>query len=76
MMGMELMSTRTTTRGLLAILAIFIFSRMYYIIVYNKKNRKAIQVSETNLSENSDTDELPFLYAVFLLLLAGMPILR
>jgi phosphate/sulfate permease len=60
-------------RGLLAILAILIFSRIYYIIADNKKNRRSILIPE---AKNSNADELPYLFAVFLLLLAGMPILR
>jgi hypothetical protein len=74
---MQIMSTRTTMRGVLAILAILIFSIIYYIIADNKKNRRAILLfSEEKPAKNSSTDELPFLFAVFLLLLAGMPILR
>jgi len=66
-------SARTTTRGFLALGAIILFARIYYIINESKTPKK--DMYSNNLNEN-DKEDLPFLFALFLLVLAGMPLLR
>lgn len=74
-------SARTTTRGLLVVIAIFIFARIYYIINENKKLRKDLILLShdhhaSRRMDNVEVEEIPFLFGMFLLVLAGMPILR
>lgn len=70
-------STRTTARGLLALAAILLFSRIYFIINESKKYRKSIFINvENDPIERMDVEELPYIFAMFLLVLAGMPLLR
>jgi hypothetical protein len=63
---------------LLVLLAICTFSRIFFIINENKNYRRSIllRASVVNGVEDIDMEEIPFLFAVFMLLLAGMPILR
>jgi hypothetical protein len=73
-------NTRSTIRGFLVISAILVFSRIYFIINENKKYRRAIllshEVAVVKGVDSIDVEEMPFLFAVFILLLTGMPILR
>jgi hypothetical protein len=75
-------TTNTTTKGLLILMAVFVFSKIYYVIHENKKYRNtvAISLTENRGSERTiqieDVNELPYLFAAFILLLTGMPILR
>jgi hypothetical protein len=71
-------SARTTTRGILIVTGILIFARIYFIINENKKFRKNIITLQQHPQsmDNVDVEEIPFLFGMFLLILAGMPILR
>jgi hypothetical protein len=72
-------SAKATSRGLLALSGILLFARMYYIINESKRYRKTIILAETGGNdriERRDVEELAYIFALFLLVLAGMPLLR
>lgn len=70
-------SARTTTRGFLALAAIILFARIYYIINESKTPKKdALHMMYNNNLRGGEKEDLPFLFAIFLLVLAGMPLLR
>ncbi len=75
-------STSTTSRSLLILTAIVLFARMYYIINENKIYQQTLFLAregraliKTNQMAKIEIEETPLLFAMFLLVLAGMPIL-
>jgi hypothetical protein len=75
-------SASTASRALLILTAIVLFARMYYIINENKiyqqtlfLSREGRALKRTNQMAKIEIEETPLLFAMFLLVLAGMPIL-
>ena len=71
---------KTTLRAILVLAAISVFSRMYFIINENKKYRNAVLLLSdrkyNSIVDSTDAVEMPYLFAMFILLLSGMPIIR
>ena len=75
-------SASTASRAILILTAIVIFSRLYYVINENKiyqqtlfLSREGRTLKRTNQMAKIEIEETPLLFAMFLLVLAGMPIL-
>jgi hypothetical protein len=75
-------SASAASRALLILTAIAIFARMYYVINENKiyqqtlfLSREGRTLKKTNQMAKIEIEETPLLFAIFLLVLAGMPIL-
>jgi hypothetical protein len=65
----------STARGCLALAGILLFARIYYIVAESKRHRQGVMLGGGPI-ERRDVEELPHLFGLFLLVLAGMPLLR
>lgn len=70
--------TRSTARGLLILVAIILFARIYYVIYQNRYFRKNVLLHQeaTWTLQGVEITELPLFFSMFILVLAGMPLLR
>lgn len=71
-------NTRSTARGLLILAAIILFARIYYVIYQNRHFRKNVILHHEAAWTLQDVEiaEMPLFFSMFILVLAGMPLLR